>query len=140
VARGRRIWPASLTLLLGIGLASCSDLGEPIAPVPASEDEEPPPPLVSFTGEVLPLLLARCAGCHLPDIPVHANLVGVPAVGAQYAGALRVAPGDTAASVLYQKLQGNPAFGLQMPLLPPPLTTEQVTQIGQWIVEGALDN
>ncbi len=141
MARDRLRPLALLALLLGLGLAACSDLGDPIAPPPlAPEDEEPPPPLVSFAAAVLPVLQARCVGCHFPDMAVHANIVGVPAVGAQYGGALRVAAGDTTASVLYQKLRGNPAFGLQMPLLPPPLAAEQIALIGQWIAEGALDN
>jgi len=140
MARGRRLPLAALALLIGIGLASCSDLGGPIAPpLPVPEDEEPPP-LVSYAAAVLPVLQARCVGCHFPDMAVYANIVGVPAAGAQYGGALRVAAGDTTASVLYQKIRGNPAFGLQMPLLPPPLAAEQIALIGQWIVEGALDN
>jgi mono/diheme cytochrome c family protein len=140
MARGRLVPLLSLALLLGVGLASCSDLGDPIAPLPAPEDEEPPPPLVSFAAAVLPVLQARCVGCHFPDMAVRANIVGVPAAGAQYGGALRVAAGDTTASVLYQKIRGNPAFGSQMPLLPPPLAAEQIALVGQWIVEGALDN
>lgn len=128
---------ARAVLLLLLGLASsCSDLGEPLAPLPAP-DEEPPPPPLSFASEVLPILEANCRFCHLPDMAVYANLVGVPAVG--YGGALRVAAGDTTASVLYQKISGNPAFGAQMPL-GGALTPSAIASIGRWIAEGALDN
>jgi len=135
----RRRWPCTLfALLLGLGLASCSDLGDPLAPAkPDPDDEEPPPPAIGFAAAVLPILQGNCTGCHAPDMTVHANLVGAPAGG--YGGLFRVAAGDTAASVLYQKVNGNPAFGARMPfggqLLP-----DQIALIGQWITEGALDN
>lgn len=130
--RGR----AGLLLLLALA-SGCSDLGAPLAPLPLPDDEEPPPPPLSFASEVLPILEANCRFCHLPDMAVYANLVGVPAVG--YGGALRVAAGDTTASVLYQKISGNPAFGAQMPL-GGALTPSAIASIGRWIAEGALDN
>ncbi|MBM4116434.1 hypothetical protein FJ251_01650 [bacterium] len=127
----------ALLLFLVLGLAAgCSDLGEPLAPPPAPDDEEPPVP-VAFAAEVLPLLEANCRFCHAPEMAEYANLVGVPAGG--YGGALRVAAGDTTASVLYQKIRGNPLFGAQMPpgaVLAP----SAIARIGRWIAEGALDN
>lgn len=129
--RGHLAW----LLLLGLA-AGCSDLGEPLAPLPAPDTEEPPPP-VSFATEVLPILQANCRFCHFPEMDEYATLVGVPAPG--YGSALRVAAGDTTASVLYQKVRGNPAFGVQMPY-GGALTPSAIASIGRWIAEGALDN
>ena len=129
---------ARLPLLLGVALLAltgCSDLGDPYVPAPL----EPPPPefTVLWGDDVEPILQANCHGCHFPEMSVYANIVGVEAVG--YGGPFRVAAGDTANSVLFQKISGNPAYGAQMPfggaLLP-----EQVTAIGTWIAEGALEN
>ena len=122
--------------MLALGLASCSDLGEPVAPLPVPDDEEPPA-LISFAAEVLPILEGNCRFCHFPEMALRAELVAVEAPG--YGGLFRVAVGDTAASVLYQKINGNPAFGARMPF-GAQLAPGQISLIGRWILEGALDN
>jgi hypothetical protein len=92
----------------------------------------------------------------------YADLVGVPAagVGAGASGVmcaslgtpadggaalLRVAPGDAADSLIYEKVSSklagtNPPCGSAMPLGGAALTQPQVDLIGAWIAGGALDN
>jgi hypothetical protein len=56
-------------------------------------------------------------------------------------GAIRVVPGDPAASYFIQKLEGLPGIvGQRMPLNGPYLTPGQITIIRQWIQNGALNN
>ena len=66
-----------------------------------------------------------------------AALVNVAAAG--YAG-LRVAPGDPLASVLYRKLEGDPATGARMPFGGAALPPAQRQLVHDWIEQGALDN
>lgn len=84
-----------------------------------------------------------CVACHAGDSPAGgmnlaadacAALVGVTSQG--YAPALRVAPGDSAASVLWNKLAGTEAFDGAMP--PGSGTAPQNAEmIAAWIDEGA---
>jgi cysteine-rich repeat protein len=75
----------------------------------------------------------------LPDV-AYANLVGVDSVGIP--GTLRVAPGDAAASFLYDKLAAatngtSPAFGQPMPLSGGALSTDELEAVRLWIEGGA---
>ncbi len=114
--------------------AGCSDLGDPVAVIDPGGDGDPEP--ISFAADVTPLLQV-CVDCHA-FTHSWAGLVGVPANG--YGGAPLVAAGDSTASVLYQKLRGNPDFGSRMPLGLTPLADGDILTIGRWIEEGALDN
>jgi hypothetical protein len=123
---------------------------------PASSIDAVPP--VSFAADVVPILLARCGGCHLKDSAgagglsmgtmaqfAYQTLVDQDTVLANpTCGDLkRVDPmnHDPMQSSLYVKLIG-PSCGKQMPagMMPVPLTPEQIELIGRWIAEGALDN
>jgi hypothetical protein len=66
-----------------------------------------------------------------------ANLVNVVSTG--YAPALRVAPGDTTASVLFHKVFGTGVYGATMPQ-GGSLPQSERALIRAWIVEGAPDN
>lgn len=93
-------------------------------------------------------------GCHL-DAPLggelelteavaHASLVGVPSAIAP--GELRVAPGDSAGSLLYRKLidelaaddsEGGPMPKTMTAMMWSRLADEQIEQVRCWIDEGA---
>jgi hypothetical protein len=92
-----------------------------------------------------------CTSCHNPQLAVingGLNLVGPAAYGALVnarstgqPAAIRVVPGDPAASYLVQKLEGAPGIaGVRMPFTPPYLTTGQITVIRRWIELGAANN
>jgi hypothetical protein len=113
-------------------------------------DCDPTP--VSFSTEVLPILLDRCTalGCHAPPMP-RANLdltaavafnelVGVSTnqCGGQR---VRVEPGDPEGSYVVSKLDGiDLCFGTQMPKGATPLSTAARQTIKTWICQGAQDN
>ena len=52
-----------------------------------------------------------------------------------------VVPGDSASSLLFQKVStDNPPVGLRMPRFAPPLSESEIDLIREWIDQGALDN
>ena len=126
--------------------------------VSCEKDEGPiriPPDLgpkytVSFSKDVQPIFEKgplQCTACHPPSgyfslMPLEAynDLVNIIAAG--YAPAIRVIPGDTTNSVLWNKIRNvGGIFGIGMP--PPPtggLSDEDIETIGIWIMEGAVDN
>jgi len=94
---------------------------------------------VDFDAEIQPIFTVSCVGCHgnsgglsLASGSAEANLVDV--VSTNYAPALRVASGDPAASVLYNKVAGTGVHGQIMPV-GGTLTTEQIALISDWITE-----
>ena len=88
------------------------------------------------------------AGCHSgpmgPGLPAGMDLTNAPAsfmslVGVdsvQQPGTLRVAAGDPDNSYLIQKIEGN--AGSRMPLGGPALDPAVITEIRQWITDGAM--
>ncbi len=115
----------------------------------ASEAVSPPP--VSFAADIVPLLRARCATCHLTGNEAgkialypkaaYANLVGVKATASDY---LRVKAGAPDESYMVMKLEGTHldrgGAGARMPFAAPPLDAEKVATIRRWIAEGAANN
>ena len=64
------------------------------------------------------------------------DLVGVNS--SELPAVLRVDPGNPDNSYLVQKLEGAPTIAFaQMPLNQPPLSTDQIDAIRQWILNGA---
>jgi len=64
------------------------------------------------------------------------DLVGVDS--SEILSLLRVDPGNPDNSYLVQKVEGAPNIvGAQMPLNQPPLSTDQIDAIRQWILNGA---
>ncbi len=106
----------------------------------ASEAETVP---ISFSSQIQPIFNNSCTGCHgsnggldLAAGSSFGNLVNVQSQG--YAG-LRVASGDPAASVLWNKIENTGTYGGQMP--PSGGLSESDRDLIQiWITEGALDN
>jgi hypothetical protein len=108
-----------------------------------------PKQTVSFADQIQPIFNENCVVCHgsrgqagldLRALNSYANLVNRVSTG--YAPALRVAPGDPDASVLYNKVADTGVFGQRMP--PPgqglPLPSASVQLIRTWILEGAVNN
>jgi len=69
----------------------------------------------------------------------YKNLVDAKSPGVVCSGKTYVIPGDSAGSLLVQKLADAPPCGAKMPI-GSPLTAAQVAQIAKWIDEGAQDN
>lgn len=113
-------------------------------------------PTVSFAAEIQgPVFTAICIGCHftgntqgLPDFSegkARQNLVNQDATLTD-GGGKRVIPGDSANSILYQRISGIglPGGEATMPfgdlLSLAESQPELATKIKTWIDEGALDN
>jgi hypothetical protein len=78
-------------------------------------------------------------GQNLEAANAYANSVNVPS--REKPSLLRVKPGDSANSYLFQKITGASGIvGAQMPLAGGPLSTAQMTTIKNWIDEGAPNN
>lgn len=106
--------------------------------------------IVSFEGDVLPILNSYCVMCHLPgaeqgELSLYpdawSRLVGNPSVQSSL---LRVDPGSPDSSYLYLKLIGTGesvgGSGLQMPFQQPSLDPDQIETIRLWIEQGAKQN
>ena len=106
--------------------------------------------IVSFEGDVLPILNNYCVMCHLPgaeqgELSLYpdawSRLVGNPSVQSSL---LRVDPGFPDSSYLYLKLIGTGesvgGSGLQMPFQQPSLDPDQIETIRLWIEQGAKQN
>jgi hypothetical protein len=103
---------------------------------------------VTLAGDVQPILTANCgfAGCHgggspeqgmdLSEGRAYASIVNV--ASNEVPDRMRVVPGDSANSYLYQKITlDEPAVGSRMPLIGS-LSTENIELIRRWIDGGAL--
>jgi hypothetical protein len=119
------------------------------APLP---DAGPPP--VSFSADIVPVLMASCGGCHLKDVAGAGGLtLGVtaqlayPAMVNQATHAASCATmlvvdansRDPMQSSLYLKLIGA-TCGTQMPKGRPALSAETLELFARWIAEGSADN
>jgi hypothetical protein len=105
---------------------------------------------VSFSGDVLPILLRECSFCHMREDrygylaldaeTAYGNLVDVPAWG--FPALKRVEPGQPEASYLWLKLTGAHlragGKGWSMPYYP--MGDEQRVLVRDWILQGAQDN
>jgi hypothetical protein len=126
--------------------------------VPGTPDAAPPPdagpPPVSFSQDIVPILMARCGGCHLKDAlgagglslgttaqlaypamvdqPTHATLCTTMKV-------VDTSSTDPMQSSLYLKLVGS-TCGTQMPKNQAFLSQAQIDLFGRWIAEGSADN
>jgi hypothetical protein len=119
--------------------------------------------LTGFTQDVYgEIIQVRCLLCHAPGGPFTppffmatrqeayerlAGKVGDPSYNDSFcspnAPAKRVVAGDTANSFLWRKINPAPPCGDRMPLDGPTLgflSGTQIQTIGDWILEGALDN
>jgi hypothetical protein len=103
---------------------------------------------VDFATQIQPIFDRNCAlsGCHASDTASaglildagqsYANLVNV--ASSEVGPDKRVAPGNSAASYLIEKLtRAQPRAGSRMPLGSEPLPDNQIALIRTWIDEGA---
>jgi len=92
---------------------------------------------VDFGRDIQPLLKTHCVECHGPSQQMHGlrldrRVSALPnRIGAN---GVRIIPGDSEASVLYQRISGSKSG----PRMPPsgPLPAEQIALIKSWIDEG----
>ncbi len=104
---------------------------------------------VSFSRDIVPILDRRacrnstCHGGPFPssgyDLRTYEGIFG-PGVWARSLNACEVVPGNPDASLLLEKLGSSPRFGQRMPMNREPLSQEEIEQIRQWILEGALND
>lgn len=107
---------------------------------------------VSFQSDLLPVLKARCAVCHMtgkepggmaltPD-SAWSDLVDQPSLGLP--SMKRVTPAEPQSSYLLHKLRGTHrsvgGSGSRMPMHQPPLADAVLDQFERWAVSGAPDN
>ena len=74
-------------------------------------------------------------GLRLDSANSYNLLVGIPST--EVPSIQRVKAGDPDNSYIVQKLEGHAAVGARMPFGLPPLSTEQIAAIRQWITDGA---
>lgn len=112
------------------------------------QPEEPlPPATVSYARDIQPIFNTFCTSCHMaPDgqgyQEVGLDLTSYDSLMTHINTCTQeplVIPGNSQASYLMEKIQGNPRCGQPMPLgqsLPP----AYIEKIATWIDEGARDN
>lgn len=86
---------------------------------------------VSSSGNIIPILTAKCSFCHGPstqtaglDVTNYDSLI------------LRVVPGDPDASLLYEFI----SLGEMPPSGYTQLTENEIVAVAQWILDGAPNN
>lgn len=108
------------------------------------------PTQVTLSRDVQPIFTANCSfeGCHGGSAPIldqdlssaqhsFASVVNVPSM--EVDGLMRVKPGDSANSYLYQKIsQDTPQVGTRMPQGRPNLSDDEINLIRRWIDGGAV--
>lgn len=98
-------------------------------------------PTVSFAGDVAPLLVENCGGCHIDAAQTRGGLrmdTFAQLMRGGDSGAV-IDPGNGAASLLVQKLRGE--SGQRMPAGGrPPLADDEIVLIATWIDEGAVSD
>ena len=134
-----------LRYLLCALLAGCAGNGDGLDENGRPIDAGPPPGDDDFTVIQDTIFTPVCTVCHagaqaplglrLDEGASYAMLVDIASVEAP--GVPREDPGDPDNSYIVQKIEGSAAVGGQMPLGGPPLSTEQINLIRQWIAAGA---
>jgi mono/diheme cytochrome c family protein len=144
--------------LVSLALASCGagdgshldETGKPLSQEeqPAQGPADPDQTSDAFTRIQNEILTPECAtsGCHNgTSSPLGLNLIEGKAykklVGTksnQVDGLQLVEPSNALASYLLHKVEGTQSGGQQMPLGKPPLSSEKIKLIKEWINNGAL--
>jgi hypothetical protein len=139
-----RIIMALLMVETGLFLFGCKDMGTDPAPIVSDESQQQTPAggeAVSFSQTIRPIFANPsygCIGCH-----GGTNGLSVGTVAGLLQGGLHgpaVIAGNSARSILVQKLSANPPFGDRMPLGANPLPDSTIQIIKSWIDQGANDN
>lgn len=137
------VFTPTVALLITVGACQTE------VPIPAP----PTGDIVSFSQDIQPIFDASCVVCHsaggfadLEGIALRLTasesfngLVNQPS--SQRADLTLVVPGDSASSLLFQKVSSAmPPIGSTMPLVGGPLPADQSGLIRDWIDQGAMNN
>ena len=92
------------------------------------------PDVVSYAADIQPIFSTHCTSCH-PVLVTPPDLTEGNSYDAITNG-VYIVPNDPEASVLYQRLQGNPS------VMPPSgrLPSTDLEMVKSWIEQGAQDN
>ena len=131
-------------LILFVVLAAadgCRDMGvDPPVAQPAPQPHPGTTP-VSFSKDIRPIFAnpgIGCLGCHGGTNNLFVGTQPDLLRGGQHGAA--IVPGNSAASILVQKISPNPPFGARMPFGGTPLPDSTIQLIKDWIDQGALNN
>jgi len=129
-----------------MGWAGCQGGVNPVGP--------PTGRTISYAADVQPIYDAKCTNCHsaggfssffggisldLSAANSHAQTVNQPS--AARGDLLLIKPGDSANSLIFQKVSSNsPPVGETMPLLGERLTSQELAILRDWIDQGAVEN
>jgi hypothetical protein len=148
ISNNRLVRPA-LVLILAAVLASCGDGGPTSSSGGSSTDNRVVQVNPSYSATIQEIFIrrgctasachgtARQAGLDLTTGASYANLVNVRATSEPL---VRVIPGDPNGSYLVIKLEGRQSVGSRMPQTGAPLDSIDLTNIRNWISQGALNN
>jgi mono/diheme cytochrome c family protein len=107
-----------------------------VAPVETGAVALSPVGEVSFSADVLPILVERCSECHGDDDPeegLEVTSYRTLMLGSIYGAVIK--PGDVEGSYLFEQVSSG-----KMPKKGDRLTAAQIEIIRRWIEAGALDN
>jgi hypothetical protein len=129
-------WQAAAIVAAAVWLSS-TVIAADVPPAATPEQSKP----VSFHADVLPILQAKCQGCHQPakaggnlDLTMFKNLLS-----AGESGTFAVVPGKPSDSELLNQI--TPGNGeAAMPKDKQPLAATEIELIRRWIEEGANDD
>jgi WD40 repeat protein len=132
--------------LLALGIAAiacptCLAADPPATPSEAAKDAAAKSAQVSYHREVLPVLQARCQGCHQPakaggklDLTTFKNLLSEGE-----SGSIAIVPGKPDESYLIEQITPDKGEAA-MPQGQKPLGDSEIALIRRWIEEGAKDD
>ena len=97
---------------------------------------------ISYAADVLPVLRARCLGCHQPAKAQGGYLMTDAAAlqAGGESGEAAVVPGDADASYLLERITPDADGHAEMPPDGPPLSEGERDRIRRWIAGGAVDD
>ena len=142
----------SLSVVAALALGACGDSGTGPDPNPGGGGGGDPRVIVADPafGAVIQEIFTRkgctASSCHgsaqsagmsLTTANAYANLVNVMATQSSVA---RVIPGDANASYIVVKVEGRQTVGGRMPLGGSPLDNIDLTNLKNWINQGAKNN
>jgi WD40 repeat protein len=120
-------------------VATCATMTTPLRAEEAPEKETANAAAVSFQRDVLPILRARCQGCHQParaeggvDLTSRAGLLAE-----SESGLAAVVPGDLEASEILAQITPDAEGHALMPKEGKPLSAQEIDTIKRWIAAGA---
>lgn len=101
-----------------------------------------PPTNVSYGQQVEPLFLVACAipGCHTEESAGGAGGLSLETYQDALSVPLIIIPKDTTDSRLVWSIEGERGSTLMPPIGRPPLNSNQIKGLKQWILEGAKNN